>query len=101
MPTKIASVNELNAITTLTVQVTALFNKFDALGVHAIQSPIVSYELYKRRHAGERCPISLESVQFVTNYNRQQIIHTRIFTIRVGRIILYFLGTTIKVYHLL
>ena len=73
----VAGVHELDAITALTAQVSALTKRLDACGmgtsgINAIQSSFISCEECGGGHATDSCPGNQESVQFVANYNRQR-----------------------------
>lgn len=71
MDKNVTRIHEVDAITTLTAQVAALSKKFDSMGINANQSLFVTCELCGGDHSSERYYIAIESVQYVSNYNRQ------------------------------
>ena len=69
---KVVGVHEIDVLIALVAQVNALSNKFDSLGVHAMQSPSVTYELCRGNHSSDKCFINAKPVQYFGNFNRQQ-----------------------------
>ena len=70
---KVAGMYEVDAMTALAAQVSALTKKIDSLAVQpvkAVQSTSVICDICAGNHASEQCAISAESVQYVSNYNR-------------------------------
>lgn len=65
---KVAGVYEIDALTTLTAQVAALTKAMQSANVQ----PVFTCELCGGGHSADQCQINAESVQYVSNFNRQQ-----------------------------
>lgn len=59
---KVASVHELDAISTLAAQIHTSSKKFDALGVYVIQSPFITCDLCGDNYLKEQCPSNIDSI---------------------------------------
>ncbi|KAJ4723309.1 DNA-directed DNA polymerase [Melia azedarach] len=76
---KVVGVHEIDAITTLTAQVTTLSRQLGTLNVNAIQSRVQVCELCGGNHASVNCQVgspfassSSEQANFVSNFQRHQ-----------------------------
>ena len=74
-PKRAASINEMEAISTLAAQVNALTKKLDSMtvhGVHALNSSNGVCEQCGDSHLSSFCPMNAESAQFIGNHNPSQ-----------------------------
>lgn len=62
---KVASMYELDVITSLSAQVAAIAKRLNIMGVNSINSPSLSCDLCGDPHSSDQCPHASESVQFL------------------------------------
>ena len=96
MNRKVVGIHEIDAITALTAQVAASSKKFDTIGVNAIQSPYVTYEICR----SITLPINAPSISNLCNVLviiiGRPTIQIQITLVQVGELILIFHGAIIQ-----
>lgn len=69
---KVAGVLEVDAITQLSAQMAAMAKKIDTLAESKVKTVAFVCEICAGSHSMDQCAISSESVQYVSNYRKDQ-----------------------------